>query len=240
MSQRSVCGLCESVVTNQVQRDIHPQVETWEVAWCCDERRLWGQMASTHIPDSSPNSFLPSDNFINRPLFHILSETQSIPPLDDNEDVWPNQLIPCCQLHLKAPVVSPPLSAWLSFSLLTKNMPKLNKFPINFQPWLHLIGKLGKCLLLTQMADDHETPSQEEKCSIPLVQSCFSLGCLLFSHSVKFNSLPLCMPGLPALHYCPELAQIHVHWVGNVIQPSHLLSSPSPPAFNLSQHQSLF
>ena len=35
-------------------------------------------------------------------------------------------------------------------------------------------------------------------------------------------------------------AQIHVHWVGNAIQPSHPLSSPSPPAFNLSQHQGLF
>ena len=39
------------------------------------------------------------------------------------------------------------------------------------------------------------------------------------------------------LHHLPELAQTHVHWVGDVIQPSHPLSSPSPPAFNLSQHQ---
>ena len=38
----------------------------------------------------------------------------------------------------------------------------------------------------------------------------------------------------------PELAQTHVHWVGDAIQPSHLLSSPSPPAFNLSHHQGLF
>ena len=37
-----------------------------------------------------------------------------------------------------------------------------------------------------------------------------------------------------------ELAQIHIHWVGDAIQPSHPLSSPSPPAFNLSQHQGLF
>ena len=38
----------------------------------------------------------------------------------------------------------------------------------------------------------------------------------------------------------PEVAQTHVHWVGDAIQPSHPLSSPSPPAFNLSQHQGLF
>ena len=44
-------------------------------------------------------------------------------------------------------------------------------------------------------------------------------------------------PGLPVLHQLPELAQSHVHPVGEAIQPSHPLSSPSPPAFNLSQHQ---
>ena len=43
-------------------------------------------------------------------------------------------------------------------------------------------------------------------------------------------------PGSSVLHCLLELAQIHVHWVGDAIQPSHPLSSPSPPAFNLSQH----
>ena len=46
-------------------------------------------------------------------------------------------------------------------------------------------------------------------------------------------------PGLPVHHQLLELAQAHVHQVGDVIQPSHPLSSPSP-AFNLSQHQGLF
>ena len=48
------------------------------------------------------------------------------------------------------------------------------------------------------------------------------------------------MPGLPVHHQLPEFTQTHVHWVGDVIQPSHLLSSPSPPSINLSQHQCLF
>ena len=47
-------------------------------------------------------------------------------------------------------------------------------------------------------------------------------------------------PGFPVLHYLLELAQTHVCWVGDAIQPSHPLSTPSPPAFNLSQHQGLF
>ena len=48
------------------------------------------------------------------------------------------------------------------------------------------------------------------------------------------------MPGFPVHHQLLELAQTHVHWVSDAIQPSHPLSSPSPPAFNLSQHQDLF
>ena len=47
-------------------------------------------------------------------------------------------------------------------------------------------------------------------------------------------------PGLPVHHQLPESTQTHVHWVGDAIQPSHPLSSPSPPALNLSQHQGLF
>ena len=47
-------------------------------------------------------------------------------------------------------------------------------------------------------------------------------------------------PGFSVLHYLPELAQIHVYWVDNAIQPSHALLPASPPALNLSQHQGLF
>ena len=70
-------------------------------------------------------------------------------------------------------------------------------------------------------------------------------------NSVQFSSvsqscLTLCdamdcsMPGFPVHHQLLELAQTHVHRVGDAIQPSHPLSSPSPPALNLSQHQGLF
>ena len=47
-------------------------------------------------------------------------------------------------------------------------------------------------------------------------------------------------PGFPVLHYLSELAQTHVHWVGDAIHPSHPLLPISPPAFSLSQHQGLF
>ena len=71
----------------------------------------------------------------------------------------------------------------------------------------------------------------------------YSPGHLSFSHSVMSDSLQqldCSTPGLPVLHHLLEFAQIHVHWAGDAIQPSHPLSSPSPPAFNLSQYQGLF
>ena len=48
------------------------------------------------------------------------------------------------------------------------------------------------------------------------------------------------MPSFPVHHQLPEFTQTHIHRVGDAIQPSHPLLSPSPPALNLSQHQGLF
>ena len=54
------------------------------------------------------------------------------------------------------------------------------------------------------------------------------------------NPIDCSTPGFPVYHQLPQFAQTHVHWVSDAIQPSDPLSSPSPPAFNLSQHQGLF
>ena len=53
------------------------------------------------------------------------------------------------------------------------------------------------------------------------------------------NPMDCSTPGFPVHHQLPEPAQTHVHQVGDAIQPSQPLSSPSPPALNLSQHQGL-
>ena len=66
------------------------------------------------------------------------------------------------------------------------------------------------------------------------------VGSVQFSRSVVSDSLHCSMPGLPVHHQLPEFTQTHVHRVGDAIQPSHPLSSPSPPAPNPSQHQGLF
>ena len=91
------------------------------------------------------------------------------------------------------------------------------------------------------------------------LQSCFSLWYTAHTHmyfnifSIIFSSIQslsrvptLCDPmhrstaGLPVHHQLLESTQTHVHRVGDAIRPSHPLSSPSPPALNLSQHQGLF
>ena len=54
------------------------------------------------------------------------------------------------------------------------------------------------------------------------------------------NPMNCSTPGLPVHHQLPEFTQTHVRRVGDAVQPSHPLSSPSPPAPNPSQHQSLF
>ena len=72
------------------------------------------------------------------------------------------------------------------------------------------------------------------------------LSCIDQIRSVAQSCPTLCdpmnrsTPGLPVQHQLPEFTETHVHWVGDAIQPSHPLSSPSPPAPNPSQHPSLF
>ena len=97
------------------------------------------------------------------------------------------------------------------------------------------------------------------KCLVQKTQTCSFVWVILFTdemvilpiYSVQFSSVAqlcptLCnlmecsTPGFPVHQQLPEPTQIHVHWNGDAIQPSHPLSSPSPPEFNLSQNQCLF
>ena len=68
------------------------------------------------------------------------------------------------------------------------------------------------------------------KVKVSVAQSCLTLC----------NPMDCSTPGFPVHHQLPELTQTHVHRFGDAIQPSHPLSSPSLPTFNLSQEQGLF
>ena len=72
--------------------------------------------------------------------------------------------------------------------------------------------------------------STDMSCCYSVIQLCLTLC----------DPINCSMAGFPVLHNLLEFAQTHVHWIGDAIQPSHPLSSPSPPAFNLSEHQGLF
>ena len=74
------------------------------------------------------------------------------------------------------------------------------------------------------------------KTNIIFLKNCCSIlqSCLTLCDPMECNT-----PGFPVFQHLPEFIQTHVHWVGDAIQLSRPLSSPSPPAFNLFQHQGL-
>ena len=79
----------------------------------------------------------------------------------------------------------------------------------------------------------HSNPKRKEK---PVSSVQFTRSAVSYSLQPMGSS----MPGFPVYHQLPEFTQTYVHWVSDAIQQYHLLSSPSPTALNLSQHQGLF
>ena len=104
--------------------------------------------------------------------------------------------------------------------------------PMNIQDWFPL-GLTGLLSLQSKGLPRVFSNSIVQFSSVQFIsvaQSCLTLC----------DSMNRSTSGLPVHHQLPEFTQTHVHGVGDSIQPSHPLSSPSPPAFNLSQHQGLF
>ena len=104
----------------------------------------------------------------------------------------------------------------------------------------------GSPLTLTpmyQLTPDGRLPSED---FLPWWDQVFQARILQQFSSVAqscptlWDPMECSMPGFSVLHHLLEVTQTHVHQVGDAIQPSYSLSSPPPPAFNLSQHQGLF
>ena len=125
-------------------------------------------------------------------------------------------------------------------------------YQLDSQQLAQPLGKSGGKQTLTTPSVVSRDPARNAKPQTSdLFQNHCIWICILTRSTIQFSSvtqscLTLCDPmdcniaGFPVHHQLSELAQTHVHWVGDVIQPSHPMSSPSPPAFNLSQHQGLF
>ena len=119
---------------------------------------------------------------------------------------------------------------WATVHRVAKSKTRLSNFTFTFT-----FSKMGaqeitdflKCIVSFMWGEDRE---------VDLFIVVHLLSCVqLFETSFCLTlCLDCSMPGFPVLHYLPELAQTHVHWVDDAIQPSHPLWHPSPPAFNLS------
>ena len=106
--------------------------------------------------------------------------------------------------------------------------------------WLSLTGKKCACLMDKECCVTEDKAEASSCPVLPQQRFLFSSVQLLSRVWLFVTPMNCSMPGLPVHHQLPESTQTHVHWVSDAIQPSHPLLSPSPPALNLSQHQSLF
>ena len=121
---------------------------------------------------------------------------------------------------------------WL-FRRLSLNVLRVLKFPsllFTCVSFLHL------CTGVSKKWVGHLTPVCLSNNAFSSVQ----FSSVTQSYPTFCDPMNCSMPGLPVHHQLPEFTQTHVHWVSDAIQPSHPLLSPSPPAFNLSQHQGFF
>ena len=137
---------------------------------------------------------------------------------------------------------SPPQPSGLTQSLFECPEPH-SKFPLAVYFTYRGPGKLFQIVSCGQQQPVDKPPGILIK--VCLFFSLVDMDSVQFS-SVARSCLTLCdpmsrsTPGFPVHHHLPEFTQTHVHRVRDAIQPSHPWSSPSPPAINPSQHQSLF
>ena len=127
----------------------------------------------------------------------------------------------------------------------TLTVSPLDSLSMSFVTPAHDGGLFSGCPLLWGLHSGVEFDLCEEHTQVclPSFWPQLSAASVQFSRSVMSDSLQphgLYTPGFPVYHQLPELAQTHVHRVSDAIQPSPPLLSPSPPVFNLSQHQGLF
>ena len=201
--------------------------------YICIQQRVHFQEPSNNFPFSGccPGSHWP---FLKVPLLSLLPLflCPGLTPSLQCEPHWP-----------------PRKTHWFSFELWTVAASSVWDSVLPMSPWgsfpPYTRTLIEFCLHRPELTICPKKP--DPFFSILLLFLIFLHG----THSVQFSSVAqlcptLCdpmnhsTPGLPLHDQPPEFTQTHVHRVGDAIQPSHPLSSPSPPAPNPSQHQSLF
>ena len=130
------------------------------------------------------------------------------------------------QIHSGCYFLSLP-SLWILFYYIAK-IYKNSSIPSESIWQYNILSKITTLILIVLICKILKRASSVQFSSV--IQSCPTLC----------NPMNCSMPGLSVHHQLPESTQTHVHWGGDAIQPCHPLSSPSPPALNLSQHQGIF
>ena len=154
------------------------------------------------------------------------SESEKPRPREEASTFWVPQATGEVWMYLGILLLSVPLEMpWVSSFITSFQGPGYGEVPTWPCADAHFLVWKGQAL--TWLGSTHIYLSIHFFSSV--AQSCPTL-CYPMNRST---------PGLPVHHQLPESTQIHVRWVGDAIQLSHPLSSPSPPAFNLSQHQGL-
>ena len=159
------------------------------------------------------------------------------------ESVMPSNHLILCHPLLLPPSIFPIIRVFSNESVLCIRWPKYWGFSFSISPsneysglisisidWIDLLAVQGTLKSLLQHHSLKASNIYISKNIRSVTQSCPTL-CDPMNRST---------PGLPVHHQLPEFTETHVHRVGDAIQPSHPLSSPSSPAPNPSQHQSLF
>ena len=157
-----------------------------------------------------------------------------------------NHLILCHPLLL-LPSVFPSIRIFSNKSAFCISWPKYWSFSFSISPSNEYSGLISFRMDWFDLLINKKQKSQERLSSDTASIHWFAMN----STVVQFSSVPLSCPalcdptdcstpGFPVHHQIPEFTQTHVHGVSDAIQPSHPLSSPSPPTFSLSQHQGLF
>ena len=178
------------------------------------------------------------------------------------ESVMPSNHLILCHPFLLLPSVFPSIRIYFNESALHITWPKYSSFSFSISPsnnyaglisfkidWFDLLAVQGTLKSLLQYHSSKASilrPSAffTVQLSHPYMTTGKTIYIYIYSYSVTQLCPVLCdpmdcsMPGFPVHHLLPELAQTHVHRVIDAIQPSHCLSSPSPSALSLSQHQS--
>ena len=169
--------------------------------------------------------------------------------------VMSNSLQPHGRQHARVPCPSPtprvypnscPLNRWchptisssgVPFSSCLQSFPAPGSFPMSqfFVSGGQIIGASASASVLPMNIQDWFHKEFGSDTYEPLQFSSVAQSC-----PILCNPMDCSTPGFPVHYQLPELAQTHVHRVSDAIKPSHSPSSPSPPAFNLSQHQGLF